>query len=1164
MVWFPGLRHLLGHSKTRGLKRRAPLHLEELEARYVPAFTRLALDFDTPSSPTAPGFTKVAAPYYSAARGFGFKNTGTVTAIDRGFGDPLTRDFHQGRAETFNAKMAKGTYLVTVYTGDALMARKALRINAEGVYATTVPATAAGQFAVSTFIVNLSDKQLNLRFAGSAKAKFALDAITIVPWAPSSANAGADIAINEGSTHQFQGSGSGAGPLSYDWDFGDGATASGTATPTKTYDDQGTFTVTLTVTDANGVRTSDSAVVTVNNVAPTATIGNSGAVDEGGNATVWLSNAADASAADAAAGFKYSFDFDNDGTFDITDSTSSSATVPAALLADGSGVATVRACIIDKDGGYTDYTTAISVDNVAPTATIGNSGAVNEGGTATVSLSNPTDTSAADMAAGFKYSFDFDNNGQFEVTNSAGSSATVPASFLADGPGARTVRARIIDKDGGYTDYTTSIAINNVAPTATIGNSGPVNEGGTATVSLSNPADVSADIAAGFKYSFDFDNNGSFEVTNSSSSSATVPASFLADGPGARTIRARIIDKDGGFKDYTTSITINNVAPTASFTATVSSTNDKTVNFASSVSDPGTADTFTYAWDFGDGATGAAASPAHAYAQYGTYTVQLTVTDKDGASVTVSKSVDVPAPSPSVINVSTEAALRNAVNNLRSNQTIVMAAGTYNLTDTLYIPQGIANVTVRGATGDSGDVVVAGAGMSGSIRFGFWVGNTQNITFADFTLKNIKEHGIILNAGAEAPVFRNLHVVDIGDQFLKANPDGSGGGVDNGLVEFCVLEYSTVAPDSYTNGVDVHGGANWVIRHNVFRNFRSAGLTGPVLLIWNHSRDTIVENNTFINNVRDIAFGLDAATADDHSGGIIRNNFIARSAGVGGDVAIGVWNSPNTKVLHNTVLLNGNYPNAVEYRFANTTGVSIRNNLTDAAIVSRDGATGTVANNYTAAQAAWFVNPGAGDLHLKATATAAINKVTTLADAAEDFDGDTRPGGTTADYGADEYIGAPADTTAPTVSITAPANNATVSATVSITADASDDVGVIGVQFLLDGQAVGSEDTTAPYSFSWNTTGVANGSYTLAARARDAAGNVTTSAGVTVTVNNADTAAPSVSMTSPSNGATVSGSVNLAANASDNVGVVGVQFLVNGQAVGSEDTAAPYSLSWNT
>jgi peptidoglycan/xylan/chitin deacetylase (PgdA/CDA1 family) len=162
-------------------------------------------------------------------------------------------------------------------------------------------------------------------------------------------------------------------------------------------------------------------------------------------------------------------------------------------------------------------------------------------------------------------------------------------------------------------------------------------------------------------------------------------------------------------------------------------------------------------------------------------------------------------------------------------------------------------------------------------------------------------------------------------------------------------------------------------------------------------------------------------------------------------------------------------------------------------------------------------------------------------------------------------VGTVADTTAPTVSVTAPAANANVSGTINLTANASDNVGVVGVKFLVDGTLVGSEDTTAPYSVSLNTATLTAGSHTVTAVARDAAGNTTTSAGVAFTVVLAtDTTAPTVSVTAPAANANVTGTINLTANATDNVGVVGVQLLVDGVLVGAEDTAAPYSVSLDT
>jgi hypothetical protein len=158
------------------------------------------------------------------------------------------------------------------------------------------------------------------------------------------------------------------------------------------------------------------------------------------------------------------------------------------------------------------------------------------------------------------------------------------------------------------------------------------------------------------------------------------------------------------------------------------------------------------------------------------------------------------------------------------------------------------------------------------------------------------------------------------------------------------------------------------------------------------------------------------------------------------------------------------------------------------------------------------------------------------------------------------------DTTAPSVSVTAPAASATVANVVTLTASASDNVGVSSVTFLVDGTVVGS-DSSSPYSFSWDSTSVANGARVIRARAVDAAGNTTNSANVTVTVQNTvDTTGPSVNLSQPSTGVVLSGTVVLAANAADNAGgsgVASVAFLVNNQVVGSDPTS-PYTFSWNS
>ena len=96
------------------------------------------------------------------------------------------------------------------------------------------------------------------------------------------------------------------------------------------------------------------------------------------------------------------------------------------------------------------------------------------------------------------------------------------------------------------------------------------------------------------------------------------------------------------------------------------------------------------------------------------------------------------------------------------------------------------------------------------------------------------------------------------------------------------------------------------------------------------------------------------------------------------------------------------------------------------------------------------------------------------------------------------------DPSAPSVSITSPANNAQVSGITTVQADASDDVGVAGVQFFLDGNSLGVEDTTAPYGTNWDTRAFANGAHTLTARVRDTSGRTAVSVPVNVNVVNGD------------------------------------------------------------
>ena len=155
------------------------------------------------------------------------------------------------------------------------------------------------------------------------------------------------------------------------------------------------------------------------------------------------------------------------------------------------------------------------------------------------------------------------------------------------------------------------------------------------------------------------------------------------------------------------------------------------------------------------------------------------------------------------------------------------------------------------------------------------------------------------------------------------------------------------------------------------------------------------------------------------------------------------------------------------------------------------------------------------------------------------------------------------DVTAPTVAVIAPAAETTVSGTITITTAAADDVSVTSVQLIVDGTPLGAPVTSAPYEATWSTPSVGNGLHTLTAVARDPVGHVTTANAVSFNVLN-DLASPTVGLAAPAAGAVVDGIVTVTASAADDVGVISVQFLLDGVPLGDPVSEPPYQVEWTT
>jgi hypothetical protein len=364
-----------------------------------------------------------------------------------------------------------------------------------------------------------------------------------------------------------------------------------------------------------------------------------------------------------------------------------------------------------------------------------------------------------------------------------------------------------------------------------------------------------------------------------------------------------------------------------------------------------------------------------------------------------------------VVVVRTEPELQQALSRLRSYTTIVIAPGTYQLSRSLQIGGGVKHVVLRGGTDDRNGVVLKGRGMRqrdhGNVPHGIMVNDATDVVIANLAVGDVWYHPITLQgpAGCQRVRIFNVRLFDAGEQFIKGNPDGKGGGVNDCIVEYCVFEFTDTSRHYYTQGMSIHRAANWIVRNNLFRNIRGPAndpKVGGCIDIWNGCRNTTVEGNVIVNCRMGIRFGItirsDKEHIFDHEGGIIRNNIVWRQPGAvpDPDGGIMVWDSPNTKVLNNTVILNGTYHSGIEFRWG--MGDVIVNNLTDSPIWQRDGARGRLANNVILRDPTIFVNEAAGDLHLAPKSQTVLHKVPVLRDCPTDLDG--RPRGDKTDVGA--------------------------------------------------------------------------------------------------------------------------------------------------------------------
>jgi len=419
------------------------------------------------------------------------------------------------------------------------------------------------------------------------------------------------------------------------------------------YADNGLYTVTVTVTDKNGDSDSKTFDVSVNNVAPTVTAASGQSSDEGELKSFSLGSFSDPGSDSPWAVDVDWGDLSAHTTFNETFAgPAASHTITAkSHKYDDNATYTVTVKVTDKDGDFDSKTFQVTVANVPPTGTLGSNTPINEGGSATVSFSAVSDPSVSDSGT-LHYAFDCNGGSLDAVTYSTSTATNSKSCSYDDGPSDHTVTGVIIDDDGGRNDDTTSVHVNNVAPSATFNSPASVNEGSSFTLSLTSPSDPStADAGAGFTYAFDCGSGtyGAFGASNSTS--------CPTNDNGSRSVGGKIEDKDGGVREYTGSVTVNNVAPTATFSndGPVAEGSSFTIQLTSP-SDPSSADTsagFTYAFDCGSGygAYGTATGRSCPTTDNGTRAVKGKIKDKDGGVTEYTGSVTVTNVAPHITSV---------------------------------------------------------------------------------------------------------------------------------------------------------------------------------------------------------------------------------------------------------------------------------------------------------------------------------------------------------------------------------------------------------------------------------------------------------------------------------------------------------------------------------
>jgi PKD repeat protein len=434
---------------------------------------------------------------------------------------------------------------------------------------------------------------------------------------PPTADTGGAYAGNEGAAIAFDGSGS-SDPenalLGYAWDFDDdGQFDDGAGVdPTYTWFDEGTYTATLRVTDSGNLTSTDSATVTVANVAPSIdAVGHTMPTNEGSPITVTVT------ASDPGNDtLTYGFDWDGDDDFADPGDIASQPSNRASHTWATEGTYTIVVRVDDGDGGVVTATTAIVVNDINPTADFD---------AAPTSGDEPLTVDFTDAST----SYDGITARQWNFGDGLPVSTARNPSHQYTASGVYTVTLTVWEADSD-TDTETKVSY------ITVGDIDPVADFTAAPTSGSEPLTVQFTDAS---TSYDGITARQWSFGDGSPVSTAQNPSHQYTHSGVYTVTLTVHEADGDSDAETkvSYVTVGDIDPVANFTATPTSGSEPlTVQFtdASTSYDGITA----RQWSFGDGSpVSTAQNPSHQYTHSGVYTVTLTVWEADGDTDTETK-----------------------------------------------------------------------------------------------------------------------------------------------------------------------------------------------------------------------------------------------------------------------------------------------------------------------------------------------------------------------------------------------------------------------------------------------------------------------------------------------------------------------------------------------